>query len=406
MLFRMNDFTNSENEDIYHMRTLRVALLAFRGAGAELYAKGRQRLTQLLPTINIEFVETEPDALFFLSGGSEANATTFFTPGKLHLLLAYKDGNSYAAATEVQAYARQQGYQSLLLDLEDDEAVTSLHAAFHAIAGVEQLRGQRLGLIGEVSDWLVASRVDAETLRGVLGVELAQIPWNSLPSHDTQPVAPELLAAFNNADYDLAETSKVYNLLKHVIEKERLNAITVECFSLVQGYAVTACLPLALLNASGFPAGCEGDLASIAGMMFVKAMTGIVPWMANTVKIQTGRGFFAHCTIAPNLLKEFTITTHFETGKGTAIQGAFEADEVTLFRLDASLRLAFVTSGKVLSRPREEHACRTQLEIELSARASKLLRELPLGNHHLICPGNLVERLQTACRVVGINVKE
>ncbi len=384
------------------MATLRVALLAFRGAGTDVYANGRQRITQLLPSMNIEFVEEQPDALFFLSGGSEANATALLTPGKLNLLLACKEGNSYAAATEVQAYARQRGYRSLLFDVEDADVVASLQSFADAIQGVKRLRGQRLGLIGEVSEWLIASRIDADRLRDVLGIELAHIPWDTLPTYDTQPPAPELLAAFQRAEHDLSETAKVHSLLKHVIEAERLDAITVECFSLVQGHAVTACLPLATFNANGFPAGCEGDVASIAGMMFARAVTGIVPWMANTVQIKPDRGVFAHCTIALTLLKELTVTTHFETGKGTAIQGTFAADEVTLFRLDAALNRAFITSGMALSRPFDAHACRTQLEIGLSAQAATLLRSSPLGNHHLICPGNHVGQLRAACQVAGI----
>jgi len=388
------------------MRALRVALLAFRGAGADIYANGRQRLAQSFPSIPFEFVETQPDVLFFLSGGSEAKATTLFTPEKFHLLLAYKEGNSYAAATEVQAYARQRGYRSRLFALEDANAAASLRLYADGMQSIERLRGQRLGLIGEVSDWLVASRVEAETLRSVLGIELVQIPWNTLPSHTTQPLAPELLAAFQGAALDITETAKVHSLLTQVIEKERLNAITVECFSLVQGHAVTACLPLAKLNADGVPAGCEGDLASVTGMMFVQAVTGVVPWMANTVQIQPERGFFAHCTIAPSLLKNFTVTTHFETGKGTAIHGDFNAEEITLFRFDASLRLAFIASGRILNRPQEEHACRTQIEVAMSAQASNLLRMTPLGNHHLICPGHVVEQLRTACQIAGIHVQE
>lgn len=387
------------------MRTLRIALLAFRGAGANVYDTGRQRLSQLFPAIPLEFVDTQPDALFFLSGGSEADATHLFTPGKMHLLLAYKEGNSYAAATEVQAYARQHGHQSLLFDLEDEGIADFLQTYFEAMQGIEQLRGQRLGLIGEVAEWLVASRIAPETLRRVFGIELVQIPWQTLPAYDTQPPAPEISATFSTSEIDLTETAKVHALLTHVIETERLNAITVECFSLVQSHAVTACLPLAQFNANGFPAGCEGDLASIVGMMFVKAAAGVVPWMANTVRIKADRGLFAHCTVAPNLLNEFRVTTHFETGKGTAIQGDFHADDVTLFRLDAGLRLAFITSGKVLSRPKADHACRTQLEIELSAQASRLLRSSPLGNHHLICPGNLLSKLRIACQVAGIDVQ-
>jgi L-fucose isomerase-like protein len=210
-----------------------------------------------------------------------------------------------AAATEVKAYFNQNKIRSILLDY--DEGWTKEFAAnLYAVKnGLNNLRGQQLGLIGDVSEWLVASNFDPSLLQTTLGIHLKHIPWKSLLTFQSMVASDELIRTFLIDDpSQLEETSKVYTLLKGCLCAEKLDAITVECFSLVRDHGVTACLPLAKFNTEGIPAGCEGDLVSIVGMMAAKAITGIIPWMANTVKVAEERSLFAHCTIAPNLLTQ------------------------------------------------------------------------------------------------------
>ena len=114
---------------------------------------------------------------------------------------------------------------------------------------------------------------------------------------------------------------------------------------------------------------------------------------------------FAHCTISPALLTDYTIRTHFETGKGTAIQGNFRAEEVTVLRLNNTLDKAFITPGKVLQRPKYDNACRTQLEVKLPPSAVQALREDPLGNHQLLLPNDHTEILSLACRMLGMKLQ-
>lgn len=388
------------------MKKLRVALVAFRGAGDGMFEKGRARLSQLIAPEQVEFVEQQPDVIYFLSGGSERAAAAHLQPDRWTLLLAFKEENAYAAATETLAYARQRGCAATLIDGEDAETPALLGHLAAVVDGAARLHGQRLGLIGDVSEWLIASNIDAELLKNRLGIELRQILWSALPTYAAQPPSPELLAAFHAPDKNLDDTASVYALLRQCVQAEKLDAITVECFSMVKAHAVTACLPLAKFNADGFPAGCEGDLVSIVGMMLTNAVTGIVPWLANTAQIREDRALFAHCTIAPTLLRECAVTTHFETGVGTAIQGEFAADDVTIFRLDSSLRRAFLTCAPVLARPRYAHACRTQIEVAPPPQAVRLLRDSPLGNHHLILPGNHADRLRLACLRFGLEAQK
>lgn len=150
--------------------------------------------------------------------------------------------------------------------------------------------------------------------------------------------------------------------------------------------------------------GCEGDLVSIAGMMLLKEITAHIPWMANLAGIKGNSALLAHCTAPTDLLADFSIQTHFETDKGTAIQGYFEEDRVTLFRFDNKLSRAFLTTGSITDRPTFPFACRTQILVELPAQAMKSLKENPLGNHHLVLPGDASGLLGLALKALNIRL--
>ena len=149
----------------------------------------------------------------------------------------------------------------------------------------------------------------------------------------------------------LNQASQVLTLLRQVVSKNRLSAVAVECFSLVQQRKVTACLALAQLNTEGVVAACEGDLASMAGMMLLGAFAGSVPWMANTTRITSKSLFLSHCTVPYNMVSDVSLPTHYETDCSLAVKGTMLANEVTLFRLSGPLDKAFVAEGVVIARP-------------------------------------------------------
>ena len=245
----------------------------------------------------------------------------------------------------------------------------------------------------------------AERFLETFGVTLEVIPWNTLQDYSEQEPDASLLNRFNRDNpAGLVEAAKVLTLLRRLVEKNGLNAIAVECFSLVQQRKVTACLALAQLNNEGMVAACEGDLASMAGMMLLKAATGSVPWMANTTSITNNRLLLSHCTIAFDLVSDIKLATHFETDFSLAVNGTITASDVTLFRFSDTLDRAFIAEGKVTGHPGLTNACRTQVEIELPSQSLALLRTQPLGNHLLMAPGKYAEMLRLVCTYKGIRV--
>lgn len=267
------------------------------------------------------------------------------------------------------------------------------------------LNGQRAGLIGSVSEWLVASDVPAEKLLNLLGVTLEVIPWNTIQDYCAFEPDAALLNRFKHDDpAGLPDAARVLTMLRKLIEKKELNAIAVECFSLVQQRQVTACLALAQLNNEGIVAACEGDLASMAGMMLLNAATGSVPWMANTTATTCNRLLLSHCTVAFDLVSDIKLATHFETDLSLAVNGKIAASDITLFRFSDTLDRAFITEGRVTGQPDLTNTCRTRVEIELPPQSLALLQSQPLGNHLLMAPGKHADMLHMVCAYKGIRV--
>ena len=388
------------------MIQLRVKILAFKEADAKYLDLGKKRLLNMLPEFadHFQFVDGDANILFVLSGGSEYAATQLVEKGKFYLILSNELDNSNAAALEIKAWMNREGISSVLLS-NPEEMKAYMSKYIEVTSAIEALKGKQLGLIGNVSDWLIASSVEKNVLMSRLGINLKQIDWKSLCSFGDAEINNDFLSKFEYTDHqEKLNASKIYNILKDCVENEKLDALTVECFPLVRQKSVTACLALSLFNDQQIPAGCEGDLASIVGMMFAKELSGSIPWMANVAKISAETALFAHCTIGTNLLSDYEVTTHFETGLGTAIRGMYRYNDITVFRLNSELNKAFITTGEVLDRPRYATACRTQIEVKLPLSAITKLKENPLGNHHLILQGNQLEKLQLACGLLGIEL--
>lgn len=385
---------------------IKVSLLTFPGAPEHVRENGIARVEMLIPGKEIRFTGEDPDILFFLTGGSEQPAVKQVSSGRFCVLIGSRHDNSYASATEVKAYLNDTKIASLLLDEEAPDTGKILEEFIAVKQSLDRLSGKRVGLIGSVSAWLVSSSVPAQLLKSKLGISLVEIPWDEAGQYSEFSPSGSFLDFFQDVNQaELKETAKVSELLETIIQKNNLDAITVECFPMVQRHGVTACLPLARFNDLGIPAGCEGDLTAITGMMLCRELTGIIPWIANINKVSDEGCIFSHCTIAPGLVSEYSVTSHFETGKGTAIQGSFTASRVTLFRTDHALRTAFITTAEVTGRPKSDTACRTQIEVKLSPGEIRLLREYPLGNHHLILPGDHAQLLTMAFRCLGIEIQ-
>ena len=341
------------------------------------------------------------------TGGVENQFKTLFPLETRHgtslqpvTLIADGRNNSLAAALEILTWLECQGVKGRILHGTNDEIISSLVETLHPMS----LQGLRIGLFGKPSDWLIASEVDRDDLLGRFGVETVDIDLQRLidgikavPQTEAVKVAQAIvkrsLDTIEPSCADMVEAAKAYLAIKKICQEERLDAMTIRCFDIVNACGTTSCLALALLNDEGIVAGCEGDMQTLMSMLLVKKICGAEAFMANPSQLTDKTSMLAHCTIPLNMCDDITIRSHFESGIGVAIQGVLPMTDYTIFKWGGpKLDRYFVTEAKAVEMPYSNHFCRTQITLDVDLRP--YLLQHSIGNHHVIIKGRHAEQIK------------
>lgn len=312
------------------------------------------------------------------------------------LLLTTGKSNSLAASMEILSYLRQRGLKGEILHGSDEyikERITTLQQVGKAM---RELNGCRLGVIGDPSDWLIASKAKYRTIEDKLGIELVNIDMEELlmlldriPADINSDLAEK--APNDTIRQSLTGAERIYEALKLIVEGYDLQGFTIRCFDLLTAVKNTGCVALAKFNAQGIVAGCEGDIPALLSMKIAQAVTGKSGFQANPARInpETGEMLFAHCTIPLDMVESYELDTHFESGIGVGIRGFMKPGPVTIFKVSGGLGRHFAEEGVLVENQGKPDLCRTQQVIQLNDKdAAKYFLTRPIGNHHIIMQGN------------------
>lgn len=295
-------------------------------------------------------------------------------------LLTSGKSNSLAASMEILSYLRQHGIRGEIIHGSTTYIAQRIRLLEIVEQACRQLQGSRLGIIGQPSDWLISSHADKAVVRERLGIELVDIPMQTL------------IDKVGNACEDVMSGAlRIYEALKDIVRDYRLQGFTLRCFDLLTAVKNTGCLALAKLNSEGYVAGCEGDVPAMLSMMIVRSLLGVSSFQANPASIdpETGEMLFAHCTIPLDMVEDYEFDTHFESGIGVGIRGYMKESPVTIFKLAGNLSRYFVAEGTLVRNQAKPDLCRTQQVIQLSDKSqTAYFLTNPIGNHHIIMPGS------------------
>ena len=342
--------------------------------------------------------------LFIGTGGTEKQVLEFLDkiPSTIFpILVSHSWDNSLPAAMEIRKYLGGSGTPAKVIHANIHELAASLNLESHMRDVASKLRNIRLGLIGKQSEWLVASDINEKIVEERWGIDIIHIPVAELIQGLTNKVTSRITShtqqfiqqanEVNRTTDELSAAKKVANTLDGIIRDYNLSAFTIECFSLLQETDITACYALSYFNDIGIVAGCEGDLPSTFTMILAKLLTNQPAFMANVSSVNRERNelMLAHCTVPLNMTENYSILSHFESKKGVAVKGTFETEQiVTIFKVAGkSLDKWWISTGKILTNPDDEHCCRTQVIIKLDDSIDYFLKD-SLANHHIMILGD------------------
>ena len=316
-----------------------------------------------------------------------------------YYLLTSGKSNSLAASLEILSYLRQQGLKGEVLHGSDAYVARRIQVLATVQEARARLKDMRIGVVGQPSDWLIASQADPMAVLDKLGIRMEEVPMEELlveidkvtgePAPAEQEMAQNVREAYPGA-------VKIYNALKVLVERYGLDAFTLRCFDLLSTVGNTGCLALACFNSEGVPASCEGDVPALVSMMIAHALTGVTGFQANPAQIdvETGRILFAHCTIPFNMVEDWQFDTHFESGIGVGVHGLFPEGPVTVFKVSGDLKRHFAAEGELIGNQYEQNLCRTQVIVRLNPADARYFLTDPIGNHHIILPGHYKDLLE------------
>lgn len=356
-----------------------------------------KKLDEKFEIINLEdFSRKDYFPLIFIkSGGVEGEFKQIFKESKgPYLLLSSGLHNSFAASLEIASFLKQKGEKVEIIHGDSDYISRRIKELSKIFEVKSRLASTKLGVIGKPSDWLIASDVDYNKVKNTLGISLIDIKMDELIEEIDQDYNfnhPKLNdiknKGFNSKSIEGA--LKIYNGFKAIVNKYKLDGITVRCFDLLQIYKNTGCLGISLLNDEGIVAGCEGDIPALISMVILYYLTDEPVFMANpsSINIDQNEVILAHCTLPLNMPDEFYLKTHFELGLGVGIKGVIKKGEATIFKISRNAKEYFVSGGEIIENLNGENLCRAQIKFRMNGGVKYFLQN-SLGNHHLVCKGD------------------
>ena len=335
--------------------------------------------------VSDSFIE-ENQVVAVLTGGTEAQFVDLVREKKIDLkrpvyLMVSGYSNSLAAAFEILSFIRQRkGIAKVMQHAKDtafpEETETDSLTRVPLEKVLKGEKKQRLGIIGKPSDWLIASQVDAKQVLKEMNLELVDIPI-------------EEVSSLGEVDPGMKGAEAIYERVKELIAKYKLDGITMRCFDLLKTVKNTGCIAMSKLNDEGIPAGCESDIPVLLTMMACKRLTGETGFMVNPARIQSdGQMLLAHCTIPLHMTDKHEFTTHFESGIGVAIHGELPAGDYTLVKLSGDLKRLLAVNVTLTRCQYEQNLCRTQVWIQSTPIVSQYFLTSPIANHHLLIKGH------------------
>lgn len=340
-------------------------------------------------------VEKQPLPIYFIaSGGAEQGfKEAHIQTAEPYILLTTPGYNSLAAAMEIMGYLQEHGLRGEILHGSFGDIAKRLKVLKRVAETKEKLNGMKLGCFGTPGG-LIASDADFDKVKKAANMRMLLFELDELVEEYGKGGYPRnrYTEELKNKNYDLEEVERalnVYGALKRLIDKYALNAVTVKCFDLLDMIHTTGCLALAILNAEGIPAACEGDQKSMISMAVLHALTGNSGFMANPSCMDPAKSeiIFAHCTLPIDMPDEYSLTTHFESGIGVAVSCDIVSQPVTIFKCDDTLKRYYAGRAQMMETMHKSDLCRSQMRLKLED-GTEYFSSRPISNHHIICKGD------------------
>ena len=303
-------------------------------------------------------------------------------------------------------------------ELENEAVIHEAVVYATACAMHGRLRGAKVGVIGRRTEGMTPTAVDEVEIMRLFGVQLVHFGFDELlemaakvSDQDAQQVWQGIsarAAQVSSKPSDGLASMKNYLAARKLVKERRFQALTIGSYPRCQG---TMCLPIALLNDEGIPAGCEGDINSTLSMLLMSYLSDAPIHFGEMLALDPADNTIvtSHCGAgAPSLADSvgFTLCPVRLANDGVCIRYPARTGPVTYVNLvgrKGNYRLcAFegqaVTTGMVF----EGNPLKFQLKTPLSTIFQRTA-DHGFGHHWMTGYGHFNEILRAFCQLAGVS---
>lgn len=310
-------------------------------------------------------------------------------------------------------------YRDVVVD-DLDEIVWRLRA----LSGLRNTLGKRIVTIGGPAGWGAGGRKAPDITRDFWKMDLRTVEYSELgemikAARQNSRLVEECT---RQADEYLRgvgvslETDRQYvvnafvltEVFKGLMDEAGTDAITVnQCMGTIMPISeTTACLPLSLLNDSGYTAYCESDFVVIPSGILLHHISGLPVFLNDPTYPHDGVVTLAHCTAPRRMdgskLEPARILTHFESDYGAAPKVEMKLGEkITVIDPDFDNVRWLGFEAEIIDNPFLD-ICRSQIDVRIKGNCDTLVAETR-GFHWMVSYGDYRKEVGYALGKVGID---
>jgi hypothetical protein len=310
-------------------------------------------------------------------------------------------------------------YQDVVVD-RPDEVLWRLRALY----GLKNTLGKRIVAVGGPGGWGRGGKNAPEIARNLWKMEIQTVDYSSLGEMIAKARQNTALVKrckheagqYLKKEGTVLETDKKYvnnafvlnEVFKSLMAAADTDAITINhCMVTIMPISeTTACLPLSMLNDSGYMAFCESDFVVIPSGILLHYISGKPVFFNDPTYPHDGVVTMAHCT-APRKMdgkhqEPAKILTHFESDYGAAPKVEMRLGQrITVIDPDFACKRWLGFEAEIVDNPFFD-ICRSQIDVQINGDCEKLAAETR-GFHWMVSYGNYLREVGYALKKVGVD---
>jgi hypothetical protein len=226
----------------------------------------------------------------------------------------------------------------------------------------------------------------------------------------------EAVEVIRVSDKAILDACKMYVLLRSIMEKEGLSAISLDCLGFTMSPKSTLpipCLSFARLRDDGLTAACESDLCGLLSSMFMQEISRKPSFMCNVVSVNVPKSsiILSHC-VSPLKLKgadeapmKYRLHDYHNFGRGVVPEVEFPIGvDVVTGGFSKNLKSFSLWPGRIQSQVKDTasaapkgfmlNSCANTMEVKIRD-AGHFLQNI-VGIHHIMVTGNYAKAIEDA----------